>query len=166
LPDFEEDFEISEGATYKGHKGIVRAALKMTHDEFITCCDEGQFIIWNKKKSSMRGFTLQNIGSPIIEPVLCMGMTDMDRGQYKFLLGGLKGGNLLMYNRKKGGKKVIANVTKRKTDILAITDIKHIQNSRFFAIQDNKYNIYMYSSDWLYYDCGEDGYPVPEMKIK
>lgn len=24
----------------------------------------------------------------------------------------------------------------------------------------------MYSSDWLYYECGEDGYPVPEMKIK
>lgn len=58
LPDFEEDFEISEGATYKGHQGIVRSALKMTHHEFITCCDEGQFIIWNKKKSSMRGFTL------------------------------------------------------------------------------------------------------------
>lgn len=95
-----------------------------------------------------------------------MTMTDMDKGQYKFLLGGLKGGNLLMYNRKKGGKKVLANVTKRKTDIVAMTDIKNIQNSRFFAIQDNKYTIYMYSSDWLYYECGEDGYPVPEMKIK
>lgn len=79
----------------------------MNHHETITCDDNGQFIIWNKKKSSMRGFTLQNIGSPIIEPVLCMSMTYKDKGLYKFLLGGMKGGNLLMYNRKKGGKKVI-----------------------------------------------------------
>jgi hypothetical protein len=34
-------------------------------------------------------------------------MTDLDKGKYKFLLGGMKGGSILMYNRKKGGKKVI-----------------------------------------------------------
>lgn len=82
----------------------------------------------------MRGFTLQNIGASNIEPVLCMSMTDIDKKKYKFLLGGMKNGCLLMYNRKKGGKKVIANVTKRNTDVIAITDVTKIQNSRFFAL--------------------------------
>ena len=41
LPDFEEDFEISEGATYAGHQGIIRAAMKMNHHEFMTVDDAG-----------------------------------------------------------------------------------------------------------------------------
>lgn len=74
----------------------------------------------------MRGFTLQNIGSNVMEPVMCLAMTDRDKGLSKFILGGMKTGALVMYNRKKGGKKVIENCTKRNTDILAITDIENI----------------------------------------
>lgn len=51
----------------------------------------------------MKGFSLREV-SPIVEPIMCLTFTE-DKGQY--LVGGLKKGHLILYNRLKGGKKLI-----------------------------------------------------------
>lgn len=58
----------------------------------------------------MKGFSLKSIGSKIIESMLCLCLTE-DRG--KFLIAGMKQGHLLMYNRSKGGKKLIRDATRK-----------------------------------------------------
>ena len=52
----------------------------------------------------MKGFSLKSIDSPVIESILSLTLTE-DKG--KFLVAGLKKGHLLLYNRSKGGKRVI-----------------------------------------------------------
>jgi hypothetical protein len=41
LPRVEEVFDISEGNTFKGHKGSVRDIIRITHNEFASCDDSG-----------------------------------------------------------------------------------------------------------------------------
>lgn len=41
LPKFEEDFEVVEGNTFKGHIGSVRDLVKINHNEFVSCDDSG-----------------------------------------------------------------------------------------------------------------------------
>lgn len=65
--------------------------------------------MWNKKDSKMKGFNLKDVGN-VVEPLLCLGLTD-DRG--KFLVCGMRKGYLLIYNRAKGGKKIIYDATKK-----------------------------------------------------
>ena len=69
----------------------------------------------------MKSLTLKGIKSKIIEPMLCVTLTE-DRG--KFLVAGLKKGHLFMYNRIKGGKKVIRDAVRKNADIVAITDLE------------------------------------------
>jgi hypothetical protein len=104
LPDYEEEFDVSEGATFKGHSNTIRSVIKLNNREFCSADDNGQVIIWNKKSSVMRGFTLRNIDSPVIEPIFCQCLTE---SKHSYSLGGTKKGHLVMYNREKGGKKVI-----------------------------------------------------------
>lgn len=57
----------------------------------------------------MKGFNLKDVGN-VIEPIYCLALTE-DRG--KFLVCGMRKGYILIYNRAKGGKKVIHNATKK-----------------------------------------------------
>lgn len=41
LPNYEEDFEVSEGATFKGHSNIIRSVIKLNTREFMTADDNG-----------------------------------------------------------------------------------------------------------------------------
>lgn len=91
----------------------------------------------------MKGFSLKSIESPVIEPILCLALTE-EKG--KFLLGGTKKGHLLLYNRSKGGKRVIQNVVKKGSDIVAIANLEYL-SSKYFVIQDNRYYIRLYSAD-------------------
>lgn len=103
FPDVREDFDATEENTYKGNKGPVRDIVKITHYEFASSDDGGHVIIWNRKDNKMKGMSLKEM-SPVVEPILCMTMTE-DKGQY--LVGGLKKGHLFLYNRAKGGRKLI-----------------------------------------------------------
>lgn len=51
----------------------------------------------------MKAISLKEI-SPIVEPILCLALTE-DNGKY--LIGGLKKGHLFLYNRAKGGRKLV-----------------------------------------------------------
>lgn len=99
--------------------------------------------------------------SPVIEPLLCITLTE-ERG--KFLVCGMKKGHLFIYNRSKGGKKFIANVVKKESDIVGIADLVLLK-SKFFAIQDSRYYIRLYSADQLFYDLDEDERPKPFLEI-
>jgi hypothetical protein len=57
----------------------------------------------------MKGFSLQSIKAKVIEPIICLALTE-NRG--KFLVCGTRKGHILLYNRVKGGKKLIENCTK------------------------------------------------------
>jgi len=105
LPELQEDFEVTEGQTFKGHTACVRDIIKLNSQEFISCDDAGQIIFWNKKKNQMKGFNLKGIDSPVVEPILCLCLTE---GNQKFLVGGMKKGHLVFFNRAKGGKKVVS----------------------------------------------------------
>ena len=78
----------------------------------------------------MKGITLKQMKAPFIEPILCVTLTE-ERG--KFLVGGLKKGHLMMYNRSKGGKKIIRDAVRKNADVVAITDLEHL-DSKFFVI--------------------------------
>ena len=41
LPEFDEDFDVVEGNTFKGHVGAVRDIIKINNNEFISCDDSG-----------------------------------------------------------------------------------------------------------------------------
>lgn len=41
MPEFEEEFNVTEGQTFKGHVGPVRDILKINHHEFVSCDDSG-----------------------------------------------------------------------------------------------------------------------------
>lgn len=58
----------------------------------------------------MKGFSLKKLKATVVASITCMCLTD-ERG--KFLVGGMVGGHLLIYNRLKGGKKIVENVMKR-----------------------------------------------------
>lgn len=90
-------------------------------------------IIWNKKTSKSKGFNLKGIKSPVIDNITSLALTE-DRG--KFLVAAIKGGTLLLYNRSKGGKKIVENCVKKKADIVAITNLTYLDN-KFFLIQDS-----------------------------
>lgn len=51
----------------------------------------------------MKPFSLKEI-NPVVESLTCLTLTE-DRG--KFLVAGMKKGHLFIYNRSKGGKRVI-----------------------------------------------------------
>lgn len=78
----------------------------------------------------MKGFSLKSIGSKIIESMLCLTLTE-DRG--KFLVAGLKHGHILLYNRSKGGKKLIQDVVRKSADIVAVADLEMLK-SKFFVL--------------------------------
>ena len=67
--------------------GAIRDLIMINHDEFVSCDDSGQMIIWNSKDNKMKGFSLKSIGASISEPMLCLCLTE-ERG--KFLIAGLK----------------------------------------------------------------------------
>lgn len=91
----------------------------------------------------MKGFSLKSIKAPIIEPIYCLALTE-ERG--KFMIGGMRRGHILIYNRSKGGKRVIENCTKKGADIVCVTNLELLHN-KYFLIQDNLYYIRMYSAD-------------------
>ena len=70
--------------------------IKLNANEFVTCDDNGQIIFWNKKNKKMRGFSLNQIKSPVIEPIYCVALTER---RDKFLVGGMRKGHLVLYNR-------------------------------------------------------------------
>jgi len=41
MPELEEDFDVSEGNTFKGHVGPIRDLIKINHNEFVSCDDSG-----------------------------------------------------------------------------------------------------------------------------
>lgn len=100
----------------------------------------------------MKGFSLKSIGSKLIESLLCLTLTE-DRG--KFLIAGMKNGHLLFYNRSKGTKKVIRDVTRKNADVVAIADLEMLK-SKFFVMQDSRFFIRMYSADKLFYEHKDD----------
>ena len=110
LPKLVEDFDVTEGNTFKGHTGAVRGIAKIGLNEFISCDESGQVIIWNRKTNKMKGFSLKSIKSTVIEPIYCLCLTE-ERG--KFLVCGMRKGHILLYNRSKGGKKVFEYLTKK-----------------------------------------------------
>ena len=78
----------------------------------------------------MKGFNLKSLKSPVIDAILCIGLTE-ERG--RFLIAGIKGGAMLLYNRSKGGKKIVQNVVKKNADIIAITNLAYL-DSKYFLI--------------------------------
>jgi len=40
IPELEEDFDIVEGQTFKGHVDSINDIIKITNDEFISCDDK------------------------------------------------------------------------------------------------------------------------------
>lgn len=78
----------------------------------------------------MKGFSLTSLKSPVIEPILCIALTE-EKG--KFLLGGMKKGHLLIYNRAKGGKKIVEDIVKKGSDIVCIIDLELLK-SRYFMV--------------------------------
>jgi hypothetical protein len=52
----------------------------------------------------MKGFSLKSVKSKVIEPITSLTLTE-DRG--KFLVCGMKKGHIFLYNRSKGGKKLV-----------------------------------------------------------
>lgn len=78
----------------------------------------------------MKGFSLKSIGSKIVESMMCLTLTD-ERG--KFLIAGMKKGHLLMYNRAKGGKKLIREATRKQADIVGIADLEMLK-SKYFVV--------------------------------
>jgi hypothetical protein len=77
----------------------------------------------------MKGFSLKD-HCPIVEPILCIALTE-EKG--KFMIAGLKKGHIFLYNRSKGGKKLIQMTTKKSSDIVAICDLE-LLDSKFFLI--------------------------------
>jgi WD40 repeat protein len=41
LPKLEEDFDVTEGNTFKGHSGPVRDIVKINLNEFVSCDETG-----------------------------------------------------------------------------------------------------------------------------
>ena len=78
----------------------------------------------------MKGFSLESLDSPVVEPILSMALTE-EKG--KFLVAGMRKGHLLIYNRVKGGKKIIEDVTKKESDVVSVIDLE-LLNSRYFLI--------------------------------
>ena len=113
----------------------------------------------------MKGFSLDNLNSPVIEPILCICLTE-EKG--KFLVCGMRKGHLLVYNRQRGGKKIIEDVVKKGSDILCLIDLE-LLHSKYFLIQDSRFYLRMYSADFLYYHNGETNlkpHPVLEISQK
>ena len=81
-----------------------------------------------------------------------MALTE-ERG--KFLVGGTKKGHLVMYNRVKGGKKIVKDVVRKSQDVVAVCDLEML-DSKFFVVQDARFIIRMFSADKLYYDLRPD----------
>ena len=130
MPKLEEDFDVTEGNTFKGHTGPVRDIIKINLNEFVSCDESGQVIVWNKKTNKMKGFSLASIKSKTIEPILCLTLTE-ERG--KFLVCGMRKGHLLLYNRSKGGKKVVENCTKLYSDIISVCNLELLDNKYFLT---------------------------------
>jgi hypothetical protein len=99
--------------------------------------------------------------APVVDSINCMCLTD-ERG--KFLVAGMKGGHLMIYNRVKGGKKVVEDVMKRNQDVVDVIDLEGL-DSKYFLVQDDKSYIRMFSADFLYYDLKEDHRIVPLIDI-
>lgn len=76
----------------------------------------------------MKGFSLTSINSKVIEPFHCVTLTE-ERG--KFMVAGMRKGHILIYNRSKGGKKVIENCTKKGADILSICNLESLHHKYF-----------------------------------
>jgi WD40 repeat protein len=124
----EEDFDVTEGNTFKGHSGPVRDMIKINFFEFVSCDESGQVIVWNKKTNKMKGFSLASIKAKVVEPILSLALTE-ERG--KFLACGTRKGHILLYNRSKGGKRLIENCTKAYSDIVAICNLELLFNKYF-----------------------------------
>ncbi len=39
--EFDEDFNVTEGQTFKGHVKAVRDIVKINHNEFVSCDESG-----------------------------------------------------------------------------------------------------------------------------
>lgn len=62
----------------------------------------------------------------------------------------MKKGHLVLYNREKGGKRVIEHAAKKGQDIVALCTLDRMKG-KYFLMQDTAFNIYMYAADQLFY---------------
>lgn len=90
----------------------------------------------------MKGFSLKSLESRVVDAITCICLTE---SKGKFLIGGIKDGHLLVYNRKKGAKKIIENCVKKHADIISIVDLE-LLDSKYFLIQDSRFYIRLYSA--------------------
>lgn len=55
--DIEEEFDVIEGRTYKGHSSWVQDIIRLGSHQFATCDEKGMIVIWNRKVNKQKSIS-------------------------------------------------------------------------------------------------------------
>lgn len=55
--DIDEEFEVIEGRTYKGHSAWIQDIIRLGSHQFATCDDKGMIVLWNRKQNKQKSIS-------------------------------------------------------------------------------------------------------------
>jgi len=55
--DIDEEFDVLEGRTYKGHSSWIQDIIRLGSNQFATCDEKGMIVIWNRKVNKQKSIS-------------------------------------------------------------------------------------------------------------
>lgn len=116
--DIEQDFDVIEGRTYKGHSSWVRDIIRLGSHQFATSDEKGMVVLWNRKVNKQKSIsaTTSNGESESVNTLTTAGPTN------SWLIGGCSNGSLFFVNVANSQKRMVENFM--DDDIFGLTALK------------------------------------------
>ena len=140
--DIEEEFEVMEGRTYKGHSSWIQDIIRLGSNQFATCDEKGMIVLWNRKANKQKSISATTSEGEA-ESVHCLSLAGASNN---WIIGGCSSGSVFFVNVASSQKRMVENFM--EDDILGITSLKQYKN-KFVIVQDSQFNIKLFDVEVL-----------------
>lgn len=116
--DIDEEFDVLEGRTYKGHSSWIQDIIRLGSNQFASCDEKGMIVLWNRKVNKQKSIsaTTADGDSEAVYSICTAGNSN------EWLVGGCSNGSLFFVNTTSSQKRMIEKFM--EDDIYAITSLK------------------------------------------
>ena len=138
--DIDEEFDVLEGRTYKGHSSWVQDIIRLGTHQFATWDEKGMIVLWNRKVNKQKSIsaTTAEGDSEAVHWMCTAGNSN------SWLVGGWSNGSVFFVNVSNSQKRMVEHFM--EDDIFAIAPLKQYK-SKFVAWQDGLFNIRIFDLD-------------------
>lgn len=140
--DIEEEFEVMEGRTYKGHSSWIQDIIRLGSNQFATCDEKGMIVLWNRKVNKQKSISATTTEGDS-ESVYCLTTAGSSNS---WIIGGCSGGCIFFVNVASSQKRMVENFM--EDNIFGITSLKQYK-SKFVIVQDSQFTIKLFDVEVL-----------------